>query len=125
MWAFALYDAAEQRLLLSRDRLGIKPLYVHRTPERLVFASEIKAIVAYLRDKGEPVDPNRASIATYVATGLVDGLENTFFRGITRLPAATNLLVRREGIQAHAFWDLPARAAALGASLNGVSNAPW
>src|SRR5438874_6723806 len=65
MWAFALYDAADQGLLLSRDRLGIKPIYVHRTPERLVFASEIKGIVAYLRAVAEPVRANRASIATY------------------------------------------------------------
>ncbi len=67
MWAFALYDAVEGSLLLSRDRLGIKPLYIHRTPQRLVFASEIKAIVAYLREMGEPVRANHASIATYVA----------------------------------------------------------
>src|SRR6266567_5448116 len=79
MWAFGLYDAAEQSLLLSRDRLGIKPLYLHATAERLVFASEIKSIVAFWRDLGEPVRPNPASIATYVATGLVDGLDETFF----------------------------------------------
>src|SRR5919198_3178201 len=47
MWAFALYDAADRSLLLSRDRLGIKPLYLHQRPERLVFASEIKAILTY------------------------------------------------------------------------------
>jgi asparagine synthase (glutamine-hydrolysing) len=74
MWAFALYDAADQSLLLSRDRLGIKPIYVHQTAERLVFASEIKAIVAYLRQVGEAVRANPSSIATYAATGLVDGL---------------------------------------------------
>src|SRR6202521_3849169 len=73
MWAFALFDTVEHTLLLSRDRLGIKPIYVHRTPERLVFASEIKAIVAYLRHLGESVGANAASIATYAATGLVDG----------------------------------------------------
>ena len=55
MWAFALYDATTRSLLLSRDRLGIKPIYVHRTAERLVFASEIKAIVTYLREMGEQV----------------------------------------------------------------------
>jgi asparagine synthase (glutamine-hydrolysing) len=125
MWAFALYDAAEQCLLLSRDRLGIKPLYVHRTPERIVFASEIKAIVAFLRQVGEPVRPNRASIATYVATGLVDGLGDTFFDGIQRFPAATNMLIRKDAVQTRTFWDLPAQAAALGASLNGASLEPW
>jgi asparagine synthase (glutamine-hydrolysing) len=125
MWAFALYDAAEQSLLLSRDRLGIKPLYVHRTAERLVFASEIKAIVAYLRQMGEPVGINSASIATYAATGLVDGLEDTFFEGVTRFPAATNMVVKRDVVLTRAYWDLPTSAAALRANLNGVHEVPW
>jgi asparagine synthase (glutamine-hydrolysing) len=125
MWAFALYDAAEQRLVLSRDRLGIKPIYLQQTPRRLVFASEIKALVAYLRKLGEPVRVNSASLATYVATGLVDGLEETFFAGITRFPAGTNLVVTPDGIRARRYWDLPARAAALGAGLNGTREVPW
>src|SRR5919198_3362534 len=107
MWAFALYDAAEDGLLLSRDRLGIKPLYVHQTPERLVFASEIKAIVAYLRHFGEPVRASRSSIATYAATGLVDGLQTTFFDGIRRFPAAANMLVRSAGAHTSTYWALP------------------
>src|SRR5712691_5916561 len=94
MWAFALYDTLEQALVLSRDRLGVKPIYVHRTGSRLVFASEIKAIVAYLRERGEPVRANAASIATYAATGLVDGMEDTFFESITRFPAAATMQVR-------------------------------
>jgi asparagine synthase (glutamine-hydrolysing) len=125
MWAFAIYDSAEHRLLLSRDRLGVKPIYVHQTAERLVFASEIKAIVTYLRQYGETVCPNPASIATYAVTGLVDGLDDTFFQGIRRFPAATNLLVTPGGTQARVYWDLPARAAALGAGLNGQHKAPW
>src|SRR5712691_3138528 len=125
MWAFAIYDSAEHRLLLSRDRLGVKPIYVHQTAERLVFASEIKAIVTYLRRQGDVVRPNPASIATYAATGLVDGLDDTFFHGIRRFPAATNLLVTPGGTQSRVYWDLPARAAALRAGLNGQHTAPW
>jgi asparagine synthase (glutamine-hydrolysing) len=127
MWAFALFDTLEHTLLLCRDRLGVKPLYVHRTPERLVFASEIKAIVTYLRSVGEPVRTNPTSIATYVATGLVDGLEDTFFDGVTRFPSAATMHVRPQGVQTRTYWDLPSRAAELGARVNqnGVGRAPW
>ena len=125
MWAFALYDAAEQRLLLSRDRLGIKPLYVHQTGERLLFASEIKAIVAYLRAFDEPVSANPASIATYAATGLVDGLEDTFFTRIRRFPSASNGVVTPADFDTHCYWDLPGRAASLRAGLNGEARHPW
>ena len=126
MWAFALYDLDARTLHLSRDRLGVKPLYVHQTHERLVFASEIKAIVTYLRQSGEPVRANPASIATYTATGLVDGLRDTFFEGIGRFPAATNLRIKSDGhAQSTTYWDLPSRATALSASLNGQRAAPW
>src|SRR5579859_353326 len=130
MWAFALYDSQDHTLWLSRDRLGVKPLYIHRTPERLVFASEIKAIITYLRQVGEPVRTNPASIATYVATGLVDGLEDTFFDGISRFPTAATMHVRPQGVHTRTYWDLPGRAAALAASLsqnghNGMRTAPW
>jgi asparagine synthase (glutamine-hydrolysing) len=126
MWAFAIFDSTLRTLHLSRDRLGVKPLYVHQTPRRLVFASEIKAIVAYLRHQGELAQPNRASIATYTATGLVDGLPDTFFEGITRFPAATNLRVEPDGrTVSTTYWDLPARASALAEGLNGQSKSPW
>jgi asparagine synthase (glutamine-hydrolysing) len=125
MWAFALYDEANESLLLSRDRLGIKPIYVHQTAERLVFASEIKAIVTYLRAVDGAVRANASSIATYAATGLVDGLEDTFFEGIRRFPAAANMRVGAEGVHTQTYWDLPRRAATLGSNLNGAARAPW
>jgi asparagine synthase (glutamine-hydrolysing) len=125
MWAFAIYDAADQSLLLSRDRLGIKPIYVHQTARRVVFASEIKTIVTYLRRLGEAVRPNPGSIATYAATGLVDGLPDTFFEGIRRFPAAANMRVSPGGAHTESYWDLPRRAATLQATLNGAAEAPW
>jgi asparagine synthase (glutamine-hydrolysing) len=126
MWSFALFDTQLQTLHLSRDRLGVKPLYVHQTAERLVFASEIKAIVRYLRVRREAVRANLKSIATYTATGLVDGLTDTFFNGITRFPAATNARIQRDGTTSKTtYWDLPARAAAVAAGLNGHAGEPW
>jgi asparagine synthase (glutamine-hydrolysing) len=125
MWAFALYDARASTLWLSRDRLGIKPLYLHQTAERLVFASEIKAVVAYIRHHGGSVQPNLSSLATYAATGLVDGLPETFFAGIRRFPAATNMRVQQSGVYLQSYWDLPARAAGLRAELNGEARAPY
>ena len=125
MWAFAVYDAADQSLLLARDRLGIKPLYLHQTSERLVFASEIKALVAYMRHTGQPVRPSESAIATYAVTGLVDGLEDTFFTGVRRFPTAHTMRVRAEAVQTSAYWDLPARAAAVRAGLDGQVGAPF
>ena len=74
-----------------------------------MFASEIKAIVAYLRHMRRAGARQPGSIATYVATGLVDGLEQTFFEGVTRFPAGAN--DARAAVTAcgrASYWDLPA-----------------
>ena len=68
---------------------------------------------------------NAASIATYAATGLVDGLEDTFFEGIRRFPAATNLRITADGVRTTAYWDLPSRAATVRTNLNGAHRQPW
>ena len=47
MFGFAIWDKAEEQLIVARDRLGIKPLYYYRDAEKLVFASEIKSILAF------------------------------------------------------------------------------
>src|SRR4029077_20192343 len=81
MFAFALWDRKRGRLLLARDRLGIKPLYYAWSDHELVFASEIKAILA-----GGSIRPalNEAIIPEFLATGFVAG-EETFFRGVHKL----------------------------------------
>ena len=89
MFAFALYDARRRELVLARDRLGIKPLYYACLPDRFVFASEVKALLAAW--PGEPeLDPE----------ALVQYLQNRFHtgraslvRGIRRLSPGAVLRV--------------------------------
>ncbi len=81
MFAFAIWDAPKRRLLLVRDRLGIKPLYWARTPDALLFASEMKAILA--SDLVQP-EANTAVLPEVLSTRYTSG-EETMFRGIHKL----------------------------------------
>src|SRR5206468_1984002 len=91
MFTFALWDAPRQRLLLARDRLGIKPLYVYRDAEKLLFGSEIKAILAY-PGLTPALDPR--SLEDYLAFGVVPG-PRSVFREIEKLQPAHTLLIER------------------------------
>lgn len=104
MFAFALWDRPRRRLLLARDRLGIKPLYVYRDAEKLVFASELKAILAH-PDVPREVDP--AALEDYLALGMVPG-PRSIFRGIAKLPPAHTLTCRHDDLRAppHCYWQL-------------------
>jgi asparagine synthase (glutamine-hydrolysing) len=99
MFAFALWDRANRRLLLARDRLGINPLYVYRDAEKLLFASELKAI---LTDPGVRREIDPAALEDYLAYGMVPGTRS-IFRGVEKLRPAHTLLVRAGD------WDRPAR----------------
>ncbi|MGH9869396.1 MAG: asparagine synthase (glutamine-hydrolyzing) [Candidatus Polarisedimenticolia bacterium] len=104
MFAFALWDRARRRLLLARDRLGIKPLYYALTPTELIFGSEIKAILAA---GGISPELNRAVIPEYLATRFVSG-EETFFRGVRKLLPGRLLTWSPEtGIRKERWWQAP------------------
>jgi asparagine synthase (glutamine-hydrolysing) len=89
MFTFALWDRPGKRLLLGRDRVGIKPLYVYRDAEKLVFGSELKALLA-CPGVTRSVDP--AALEDYLAFGMVPG-PRSIFTGIEKLPPAHTLLV--------------------------------
>src|SRR6266404_4207719 len=78
MFSFAVWDRARRRILLARDRLGIKPLYYACNDNELVFASEIKAILAAGSVKPEF---NAGILPEFLSTRFVSGKE-TFFRGV-------------------------------------------
>ena len=104
MFAFAIWDRGRGRLLLARDRLGIKPLYYANTGHELLFASEIKAILA-----AGGVQPalNQRIVPEFLATRFVAGAE-TFFRGIYKLlPGRTLSWSPPEGSRERRYWSLP------------------
>jgi asparagine synthase (glutamine-hydrolysing) len=104
MFAFAVWDRPRQRLLLARDRLGIKPLYYASTDRELIFASEIKAILA--ADSFRRVF-NRAVLPEFLAHGFVAGGE-TFFRGVSKLlPGRTLSWSAATGLCERRYWQLP------------------
>ncbi len=104
MFAFALLDlrGAEPELLLVRDQFGIKPLYHATLDGRLVFSSEIKSLVAA---GGPRLVPNEQAIGEYLREGLHDHSDQTFFAGVTALPAAHYLVVRPDGMVRRRYWE--------------------
>ena len=114
MFAFAVWDRARQRLLLARDRLGIKPLYYAWTDRELIFASEIKAILA---GSTVPSAFNTAILPEFLANRFVAGAE-TFFRGVSKIRPGTTLSWSPSGrFQERRYWRLPADTDGSDASL--------
>jgi asparagine synthase (glutamine-hydrolysing) len=116
MFAFALWDTVRRRLLLARDRLGIKPLYYAVADGQLMFASEIKALIAGgLRPRF-----NQAVLPEFLANRYVAGTD-TFFAGVRKLaPGHVLSWSAGAGLATRRYWRIPAPAAAdPGTSLAG------
>jgi asparagine synthase (glutamine-hydrolysing) len=103
MFAFALWDVPKRRLLLARDRLGVKPLYWARAGSQLLFASEIKSILA-----SGLVEPrcNSARIPEVLATRYTSGSE-TLFTGVHKLLPGHRLVFADGTVRVEQYWDLP------------------
>jgi asparagine synthase (glutamine-hydrolysing) len=103
MFAFAIWDVRQRRLLLARDRLGIKPLYWTRVGDRLLFGSEIKAILA---SGLVAVEPNEAVLPELLSTRYLSGTE-TLFKGIHRLLPGHVLVFENGAVTTRMWWDVP------------------
>lgn len=105
-YAIALWDATRERLVLARDRIGVKPLYFYFKDGRFIFASEIKAI---LQHPAVTPDIDERSLYHYL-TFLTTPAPNTLFRNIQKLPAGHWLTLTRDGtLNVTQYWDaLPA-----------------
>ena len=102
MFAFALWDASREQLLLARDRLGIKPLYYAVRHGALVFASELKALLEYDGIR-KIIDPR--ALARFL-TFLYIPSPDTIFAGIRKLPPAHVLRFRNGEATLHPYWTL-------------------
>ena len=104
MWAFAIWDSGEQRLICSRDRLGIKPFYYHLDRDGFLFASEAKALLASNR---VPRHANPAAVYDYLNFSRKDHTSTGFIEGVIALPAGHNMIVDRDGkVTVRRYWDL-------------------
>jgi len=104
MFDFALWDARRRRLLIGRDRLGVKPLYVLQDGQRLAFATEAKAL---LQLPGVRTELNRDALGDYLHLGYVPA-PLSIFRGIRKLPPATLLAVEGGQVREWRWWRLSA-----------------
>ena len=115
MFGFALWDADRRRLLIGRDRLGIKPIYVCRNARRLAFASEAKALLA-LPDFAPRVDRN--ALSSYLNLGYV-AAPQSMFEGIEKVPPGTLMCVENGRVEQRRYWRMP------GTIETGISEPEW
>lgn len=108
MFAIALWDARRRRLVLARDRLGIKPLYYHLSPQRLIFGSEIKAVLAH---PDCPRELDWQPVLEYWSNRQLDipgRRPISFFSGVEHLPGGHRLVLdlERREVDVAPYWEL-------------------
>jgi asparagine synthase (glutamine-hydrolysing) len=104
MFAFALYDARKNKLLLARDRMGEKPMYLVESDDRLIFSSELKSLV---KAGIVPVELDDAAVVDYYHFGYVPE-PRCILKGVRKLPAAHFLSVDLNTFERHQvkYWDM-------------------
>ena len=112
-FAFAIWDARKERLMLARDRFGQKPLHLSQAGGALYFASEVKAL---LRAPGVKADVDAGAVGEYLAVGYVRG-PRTLVSGVRKLAPGTYALWQFGGLRETRYWAPPDGAAAIGPSV--------
>jgi len=105
MWAFAIVDIPNQRVVLSRDRFSIKPLYLLRLPGCIYFASEIKQLLPLLPTRRM----NTEIMSAFITQGLLDHSRETFFEGIIKAAPRTNIVIALDtgDVSENEYWKFP------------------
>ncbi len=109
MWAFAIYDGLENELFLSRDRYGVKPLYYAVNEMRLVFGSEMKALLAL----GVDAEPDWGQVGRFALDTGIDWGSDTLFKNIRMLPAGHCMLATPHDRRIVMWWDIAEQRVAI------------
>jgi asparagine synthase (glutamine-hydrolysing) len=114
MWAFAIADVPRRRVVLSRDRFSIKPLYLLKQQGCIYFASEIKQLLPLLPARRL----NEEVMSAFLAQGLLDHSLETFYEGIVKLAPRTNMSISLNtgDVDESTYWSFP--------SLGSVNHPP-
>ncbi len=106
MWAIAIWDSCEEKIILSRDRLGKKPLYYYKDDEKFIFASEIKAILEY---PGIRKEPNFKKIYRYISGSYryVDCDDESYFKNIFSITKSSYVAIDGNlEMSKYVYWSL-------------------
>lgn len=103
MWGLAIWDEKQRQLVLSRDRVGIKPVYYYWDGQRFVFGSEIKSIVNH---PGVDVETDLSALQSYFWLGYVPA-PLAILKNITKLLPGHYLVLKEGQLETKAFWSLP------------------
>ncbi len=106
IFAFAIWDGKKKRLILSRDRFGVKPLFFMKVNDQYLFASEIKAILKHPKVKAV-VD--REGLCDLFATGPAKTPKSAVFKDIHQLEPGKTMIIMKQGVNIHHYFRLTAR----------------
>lgn len=102
MFGFALWDKRKNVGFVARDRLGVKPVFMAATPDRVVFASDLHAIRTAVDAR-----PKRSALLKYLALGYVPS-PDSLFEGITKLPPAHYAWIENGVVSVKKYWQVEA-----------------
>jgi asparagine synthase (glutamine-hydrolysing) len=101
-FAFAIYDQVEKSLFVARDRMGIKPLLIYQDEDKLIFASEMKALLNF----GIPKELDYVSLQNYLQLNYIPG-PASILKGVRKLVPGSYLFIKGNKIQEEKFYDIP------------------
>ncbi|MCP5099847.1 MAG: asparagine synthase (glutamine-hydrolyzing) [Chloroflexi bacterium] len=105
MFGFAIWDTRRRRLLLARDRVGIKPMYYHLSPTHFIFGSELKAVIA---NPGTPREIDFVAMDQFLTLEYIPS-PRTIFKNIHKLPPGHRLILEDDTARVEQYWNVEAQ----------------